>query len=87
MTAQVISVELRLVLPDNVAREAEAQGLLSAEAIESLLRAELRRRHVDQLFDAADRLAALPDPLSADEIDAEIAAVRGEKRAPRANRS
>jgi len=83
----VISVELRLVLPDNVAREAEAQGLLSAEAIEALLRAELRRRHVDQLFDAADRLAALPDPLSADEIDAEIEAVRGEKRAPRANRS
>ncbi|HSH78755.1 MAG TPA: hypothetical protein VLA19_09525 [Herpetosiphonaceae bacterium] len=83
----MISVELRLVLPDNVAREAEAQGLLSAEAIESLLRAELRRRHVDQLFDAADRLAALPDPLSTDEIDAEIEAVRGEKRAPRANRS
>ncbi len=74
-------------LPEGIAREAEAQGLLRAEAIESLLRAELRRRHVDQLFDAADRLAALPEPLTAEEIEAEIRAARDEKRTSRANRS
>ncbi len=79
-TEQMVSLELRLVLPDALAREAEAQGLLNPAAIESLLRAELRRRHVDRLFDAADRLAALPDPLSVDELDAEIQAARNEKR-------
>ncbi len=83
----MVSLELRLILPDNVAREAEAQGLLSSEAIEVLLRAELRRRHVDQLFGAADRLAALPEPPAADEIEAEIQAVRDEKRGKRAHRS
>ncbi len=75
----MVAVELRLNLPDSVAREAEAQGLLRAEAIEALLRAELRRRHVDLLFDAADRLAALPEPLTDEEIEAEIQAVRGEE--------
>ncbi len=83
----MVSVELRLNLPDSVAREAGAQGLLCAEAIESLLRAELRRRHVDQLFDAADRLAALPEPLTDEEIEAEIQAARDEKRDSCAHRS
>ncbi len=67
----MISVELQLNLPDGIAREAEAQGLLSAEAIEALLRAELQRRHVDKLFEAADRLASLREPLTAEEVEAE----------------
>lgn len=83
----MVSLEVQLVLPDNLAQEAEAQGLLRSEAIESLLRAELRRRQVDQLFDAVDRLAALPDPLTADEVDAEIQTARDEKRRNRANSS
>ena len=83
----MVSVELQLRLPDNIAREAEAQGLLHAEAIELLLRAELRRRHVDLLFSAADRLAALPEPVTDEEIEAEIQAARDEKRSSHANRS
>ncbi len=83
----MVSVELQLNLPDSIAREAEAQGLLSAEAIEGLLRAELRRRNIDELFEAADRLAALPDPLTAEEIEAEIRTARDEKHGLRANRS
>ena len=83
----MVSVELQLNLPDSIAREAEVQGLLRAEAIEALLRAELRRRHVDQLFEAADRLAALPEPLTPEDIEAEIQAARDEKRRSRANRS
>ena len=65
-----------LDLPDNLAREAEANGLLTSEAIESLLREEIRRRRVDRLFDASDRLANLGVPLTEDEVEAEIAAVR-----------
>ncbi len=83
----MVSVELQLNLPDSIAREAEAQGLLRAEAIESLLRAELRRRQVDQLFEAADRLATFPEPLTDEEIEAEIQAARTEKRGSHANRS
>ena len=83
----MISVELQLNLPDSIAREAEVQGLLRAEAIEALLRAELQRRHVDKLFEAADRLAALPEPLTAEEVETEIQAARDQKRGTHANRS
>jgi hypothetical protein len=74
------SVELKLALPDDLAREAEAAGLLTPEAIEALLRAEVRRLRVDQLFESADRLAAQDQPLSAAEVEAEIAAVRIRRR-------
>jgi hypothetical protein len=74
--------EIRLSLSGDVAREAEAQGLLDSASLEALLREELRRRRVDRLFEAADRLAALPgSPLSEAELNAEIAAVRSRRSA------
>ena len=73
------SVEIKLDLPDNLAREAETNGLLKPEAIESLLRDEIRRRRVDGLFESADRLAASVAPLTETEVEAEIAAVRRAK--------
>ncbi len=74
-------LELKLALPDNLAREAEAAGLLTLEAIERLLREEVRRRRVDRLFEAADRLAALDIPtLTEAEVEAEIRAARAERR-------
>ncbi len=83
----MLALELKLDLPDSVAREAEANGLLTSEAIERLLRAELRRRRVDEFFKAADRLAALDMPvLTAAEVEAEIQAVRAQRRAPNARR-
>jgi len=81
------SLELKLDLPDSLAREAEANGLLTPEAIESLLRAEIRRRRVNKLFDAADSLAALDSPVSEAEVEAEIAAVRQKRRSTDASRS
>ena len=75
------TLELTLQLPDQLAREAEATGLLKPKAIEYLLRQEIRRRQADGLFDAADRLASLDvPPLTAAEVEAEIAAVRQERR-------
>ncbi len=70
------SLELKLDLPDSLAREAADNGLLTPEAIESLLRAEIRRRRVNKLFDAADHLAAADMPLTEAEVEAEIAAAR-----------
>jgi hypothetical protein len=73
-------VQLDLKLPDSLAREAQAAGLLTPQAIEQLLREEIRRR-VNQLFEAADRLAALDaPPLTEAEVEAEIQAVREARR-------
>lgn len=79
-----VQLELTLTLPDSLAREAEASGLLTPQGLEALLRAEVQRRRVTQLFDAADRLAALP-PLTEAEVEAEIQAARAERRATRAS--
>jgi hypothetical protein len=54
--------ELTVKLPENLAREAAAVGLLQSEALERLLREALRRRRSQDLFAAADRLAALDLP-------------------------
>jgi len=68
-------VQLDLKLPDNLAREAQAAGLLTPQAIEQLLREEIRRR--GQLSKAAGRLAA---PEVSPPTEAEIQAVREAKR-------
>jgi len=77
----MITLERKLVLPEAVAMEAEALGLLTPETLERLLRQEIRRRRVDHLFDAADQLSALPEPaLTVAEVEAEIQAARQERR-------
>ena len=81
------SVEIKLNLPDNLAREAETNGLLKPEAIESLLREEIRRRRVNNLFEASDRLAGFEEPLTETEVEAEIAAVRQARHSRDASRS
>ncbi len=74
--------DIKLTLPDGLAREAEASGLLAPEALERLLREELRRRRVNQLFEAADRLSEIKTPpLTETEVEAEIQAVRRSRRA------
>lgn len=73
--------ELTLMLSDELAREADANGLLTPEAVERLLREEIRRRHIDEMFAAADRLAAVSHPpLSERELEDEIAAARDQRR-------
>jgi hypothetical protein len=79
-----VELELKLKLPDSLVREAQASGLLTAQALEALLREEMQRRRIGQLFEAADRLAALP-PLTEAEVEAEIQAARAEKRSSRAS--
>jgi len=74
-------LEIKLVLPDSLLREAQASGLLTPQSIESLLRAEIRRRRVNGLFEAADRLAMLElPPMTEAEVEAEIQAVRDKRR-------
>jgi hypothetical protein len=79
--------EIVLTLPDNLAKEAQANGLLKPEAIASMLRAEIRRRRVNRLFAAADHLADLDEPITEAEITEEITAAREERRLRDAGRS
>ena len=72
-----MTLDLKLDLPENVFKDAKDAGLLQPSEIERLLRAELRRRRVDELFATADTLAELEfPPLTEEELEAEIAAAR-----------
>jgi hypothetical protein len=74
--------ELKVTLPDRLAREAREAGLLSAKAIKRLLLEAMRRRAAAREFLAvADRVvAAGVPPMSEEEIQAEIDAVRRARR-------
>ena len=79
--------ELKVILPDALANEAKAAGLLTPQAIERLLREAVRNKAVNELFEAADRMAAANiRPMTMQEIQAEVDAVR-EARRERARRS
>lgn len=66
-------------LPDDLAQQAQAAGLLRPAALETLLREAMKRRDIDQLFASIEKLNALEPALTEDEIDAEIAAARAER--------
>ncbi|HEY0738919.1 MAG TPA: hypothetical protein VGD69_28635 [Herpetosiphonaceae bacterium] len=84
---RTVQLEITLSLPDTIAREAEANGLLTAQTLEALIKSEIQRRRTEQFFAAADRLAALPTPaLTQAEIEAEIQAARAERRNARESR-
>lgn len=75
-------LNFELELPDNLAKQAKEAGLLEPVAIARLLREAVRQRAAGELFKAMDELAALNLPsLSEEEIQAEIEAVRRERRA------
>jgi hypothetical protein len=70
-----------LNLPDTLAAEANAAGLLSPEAVEQMLREGLRRKAIEGLFAAADKLAAANfAPMTMQEIQDEVNAVRAERK-------
>lgn len=76
------TLEMKLNLPDALAQEAQKAGLLTPDAIERLLREAVRRGAVDELFGVMDRLAdANIPPMTMEEIQAEVDAVRAERRA------
>lgn len=82
----MVNIDIRLSLPDELAREAAARGLLTPEALQQLIDAEVERgRKIDRLFTTMDKLAADDQTaLTSDELNAEIKAARAERRARRA---
>jgi hypothetical protein len=77
------TLELKLNLPDQLAKEAQNAGLLTSATIERMLREQLKTQHVDELFAAMNRMAAVDAPavMSPAEVAEEIRLMREERRA------
>lgn len=75
------TLELKLNLPDRLAKDAAQMGLLSPDGLQSLLREAVRSRRIAQLALARQRVAeAGVEPMSLEEIQEEVDAVRAERR-------
>lgn len=74
-------VTVRITPPDSLAQEAQQAGLLTPEALETMLRERLRVHRIAELREAVDRTAlAGGAPMTMEEIQAEIHAFRQERR-------
>ena len=73
---------IQIELPDATAQAARDAGLLTPQALERMLNDALkRRRAADSLLSIADRVAAAGiEPMSMEEINAELKAARAERR-------
>jgi len=78
---------VQIILPDQLAQEAQRAGLLTSETIERMLRQQLKTQHVDELFQSMERMAAIDTPatMSPEEVAEEIRAMRAERRTKNAN--
>ena len=73
--------ELTVKLPDELARQIRAAGLLDEAALEKVFREALRQQAAGELFAALDEIeAARLPPMTEAEIQAEIDAARATRR-------
>jgi hypothetical protein len=70
--------KIQIELPDATAKAAHDAGLLTPQALDRLLTDAIRRRQAaDSLLTIADRAAAAGvEPMSMEEVDAEVKAAR-----------
>ena len=73
---------IQIELPDATAKAARDAGLLTPQALDRLLTDALKRQEAaDSLLSIADRVAAAGiEPMSMEEINAEVKAARAERR-------
>jgi hypothetical protein len=77
----VVMTTVQITLPDELAQKADSAGLLSPEAIEHMLREQLRRRAGEELRAMWERLPLDEiTPEMEQEIVDEVRAYRAEKR-------
>jgi hypothetical protein len=83
-----MSVTVQLDLPEGLLQQARQMGLLENGRVAELVADEVRRRNAGQeLKKALDEIRSEPgEPLTMDEIGAEIKAARAERRAREARR-
>jgi hypothetical protein len=77
--------KVSIELPEWVAEDAASEGLLSSEQATRLFSDELRRRRAAAWLSEFARLPNPEPPMSMEEIQAEVDAVRAERRARRAS--
>jgi hypothetical protein len=78
-------LELKLSLPDQIAQQAMAAGLLTSESIERLVRQAIRKAAAERLIEYGRRLREPGGPeITEAELEAELNAVRAELREARA---
>lgn len=71
---------VRITLPDDLAKDLVAAGLLEPQVIESILRDRLRATRIADFGKIRAALRANPpDPMTNEEINAEIEAYRAEQ--------
>ena len=77
-----MSVTIQLDLPDTLLAEAKANGLLESERLGELLTEALRRTQARKEFgEMLERVRNQPgEPITMEEIQAEVDAVREERR-------
>ncbi|MBI4660602.1 MAG: hypothetical protein HY735_17330 [Verrucomicrobia bacterium] len=80
-----MSITIELDLPEDLAAKARAKGLLQSEVLSELLERELKRRQACEDFGALLKQlhSVTGDEMTQEEIQAEIDAVRAERRARR----
>lgn len=75
------TLEVKLELPDSLAKEAQQAGLLAPEELQRLVREALRAKRVERLSKVREKLAVEPlPPMTPEEIQAEIDAYRAQVR-------
>lgn len=75
------TLEVKLDLPDRLAREALAAGLLTPKALREMVKDAMQRRAAQTLLAGAQRASAAGSkPLSMKEIQAEVNTVRRERK-------
>lgn len=78
------TLEVKLDLPDRLAREALAAGLLTPNALREMVKDAMRRRAARALLAGAARASAAGSkPLSMKAIQAEVNSVRRQRKAKR----
>lgn len=81
-------LELKLSLPDQLADQAKAAGLLTSEAIERLVREAIGKAAAQRLIEVGKRLREAGGPeISETDFEAELKAVRAELREAGVRRS
>ncbi len=78
-----MSITIQLDLPEEVIREARDFGLLESKRMTAMLADAVRRRRAGQkLKQMLDKVRSAPgEPMTMEEINAEIKAARAERRA------
>mgnify|MGYP003376776154 CR=1 FL=1 len=74
------TLQLTVTLPDELVNSVEPKGLLAHDRLSALLQRALEQEDaIYRLFETADALATLEPPLTPEEIDLEVKAVRRQR--------